>query len=213
MRRLIIILFCYGAAINLVEGVWKGYLKLLYPSALEYGHYMAVVQAITGTLSFASLLLSVWLLPRLTWLMAAVITPSIAFVAGLLFFLSAIAGSHISSFLNLPSLTLVFIAVTFGALHNIFTKATKFAFFEPTKEMVFITLEPELKSKGKGVADIAGERLGKSAGAALQWLFLAFTASSSLISISPFMMLAFLMIAAIWLYSVVSLNKLVGKDF
>jgi AAA family ATP:ADP antiporter len=212
MRKLIGILFCYGASINLLEGVWKGYLKLIYPTGLAYAHYMAIVQAITGTLSFASLLLGVWLLPRISWRMAALLTPGIAFIFGLLFFLTALANGPIASFFEVQTLAVVAIAVTFGAIHGIFTKATKFAFFEPSKEMVFITLDPELKTKGKGVADIAGERLGKSAGAALQWSFLAFTASSSLITIAPALFAAFLFIASLWFYFVFTLSRKLKGD-
>lgn len=205
IRKLICILVCYGACINLVEGVWKAHLKLIYPSGLEYGHYMALIQIFTGVLSICSVLLSAFILPKLSWVVPAALTPIVALILGFLFFVVALLGDDLAYF------NLIFLAATAGAIHNILTKATKFAFFEPTKEMVFISLNQELRSKGKGAADILGERLGKSTGAAVQWIILTFTMGSSLISVTPILFAIFIAITAFWLFSVYSLNQILPK--
>lgn len=211
LRKLIYILFCYGVSINLIEGVWKGYLKLIYPNSLAYGHYMALIQAITGVLSFFSLLFSAYILPKLSWIASALITPVMTLILGSFFFIAATFVQDLALYFETSVGLLMLLAVTFGTVHNILTKSTKFAFFEPTKEMVFITLNPELKTKGKGVVDIAGERLGKSAGAALQWALLSFTIGSSLVSIASMLFIAFVVIVTLWLYTVYSLDKLLPK--
>ncbi len=87
------------------------------------------------------------------------------------------------------------------------TKATKYAFFEPTKEMVYIPLDEELKSKGKGVADMMGERFGKASGSAIQWNMLSFIIGSNLVTIAPYLFIIFLVITSIWIFSVFSLSK------
>lgn len=47
---------------------------------------------------------------------------------------------------------------------QVFGRAAKYSLFDPSKEMVFITMDKEQKAAGKAAVDILGNQIGKSSG-------------------------------------------------
>ena len=195
-----LVVVCYGISINLVEGVWKAQAQILYTSPKDYARFMSNLQTYTGLATMFSTLSGSYLLSKLSWKISALITPFIVLVTGGLFFLFSLYQSQISYLIPL-SFSPVFVAVFFGLLQNILSKSTKYAFFDATKEMAYIPLDGELKSKGKAAADVIGSRLGKSGGAFIQWIILAMIPGSTLLSISKFVFFIFIGIMFLWIFS------------
>ena len=94
-------------------------------------------------------------------------------MCGLAYFVSiALTGLNLRQ--NSPTDPLTFAAYTGGAA-VLFSKAAKYAFFDATKEMIFIRLDTNSKSVGKAAIDIVAYRLSKAGGAFfLQFVFLVF---------------------------------------
>lgn len=202
-----LLILCYGISINLVEGVWNKQIGTLYTSSLEIGSFYAKVQIFTAFATFSAMLLGSYVMRTFSWKTAAIFTPTVILLTGAPFFIFISFGSEISSIFNTSGKMLLVLAVIFGAAQNVLSKAIKYSFFDPTKEMAYIPLDPELKAKGKAAADVIGGRLGKSGGAIIQWSMLSFIAGSTLTSLSPMLFGMFIITMAIWFYAVLKLSK------
>ena len=127
----------------------------------------------------------------LGWQAGALMTPMMMGLLALPFFGCMIFGGSTDS--RNPLL----IAVYVGLLQNVLSKATKYAIFDPTKEMAYIPLDRDSKTKGKAAIDVLGARLGKSGGAlAQQMLVLVF---GNIVRGSPVVAVLFYITIALWL--------------
>jgi ATP:ADP antiporter, AAA family len=152
--------------------------------------------------SMIMMLVGAHILPRITWFTGAIFTPLILFVSGLGFFVFVVFDNAIHSYIDLVLFDPLWLAVIFGLILNALSKATKYSFFDPTKEMSYIPLDNELKTKGKAAVDIVGARVAKSFGALIpSTLFMVFP-ESNFITITPYLMIIFIVISLIWLVDV-----------
>lgn len=203
-----LIVFAYNVAINLLEVVWKDRMKALYPDPSDYNIYMGKVILVMGIVaSLTGFFTTTKVVQRFSWTASALIPPVIVGVTGLLFFNFIFFPNQggvtwLFSFLNMTPLVL---AVTLGSAQNCLSRASKYTFFDATKEMAFIPLSPESKLKGKAAIDGVGSRIGKSGGSVIhQGLILMLSSVSASI---PYIAVIFAIIIVIWGYTVVSLGK------
>merc|ERR1711981_1433617 len=71
------------------------------------------------------------------------------------------------------------LSVLVGTVQNVGTKATKYGMFDPTKEMAYIPLDAEQKTKGKAAIDVIASRMGKSGGSLIQQFLILFLGTLS----------------------------------
>lgn len=209
------LVLAYGVSINLFEGVWKGQIAIAYPTEVEYNRVMGGLSTVTGGLAVVLMLVGSNLLRRFSWKICALITPVILITGSLLFFgviyynnsllpegmkiIDAIKQGIISK-------ELIVFAVGLGVFINAFAKAVKYSLFDPTKEMAYIPLDPELKTKGKAAVDVIGGRGGKSAGSYIQMGLLTMFSGSALYQLVPIIAPIAVGIVFLWILSVFSLS-------
>jgi ATP:ADP antiporter, AAA family len=202
------LILCYGVSINLVEGVWKKAMHMVYPLSNDYAAYMGKVMTCTGIATAIAMLGGAFILRHLRWKTAAFFTPIIICITGIAFFVFIVYRDALGIFVEIMGLSMFALATFFGTTQNVLSKSTKYAFFDPTKEMSYIPLDEDLKAKGKAAADVVGGRLGKSGGAFIQWILVQIVfLGSSLIDVAPYMFAIFVVTMFVWFFAVSALSK------
>lgn len=202
---IVILVLSYGISINLVEGVWKAKARELYPTPEAYGMFMGNFQKWQGTVAILFMIVGSNILRQVSWYTAAIFTPLMILITGLAFFGFIFLGDSIS--LYVTGIAPLSIAVAIGTMQNVLSKATKYSLFDSTKEMAYIPLDHELKTKGKAAVDIIGGRLGKSGGGVIQSTFFMLLPSFSFVEASPYFGAIFFLVVILWIYSVAMLNR------
>jgi AAA family ATP:ADP antiporter len=86
-------------------------------------------------------------------------------------------------------------------------KSTKYALFDPTKEMSYIPLDEDMKVKGKAVVEVVGGRMGKGGGAWINSGLLSIIPGATFFTIVPYTFSIFVVICISWLVVVKLLSK------
>ncbi len=203
-----IVVMAYGMSINLVEVTWKKQLNLQYPDPSDYQHFMGSFSQVTATLTiFMMLFVGGNVIRRFGWGTAALFTPIILGVTAIAFFGFVIFRDQLSGFIAMFGTTPLMLAVLFGMIQNVMSKATKYSMFDPTKEMAYIPLDPEVKLKGKAAIDVVGARLGKSGGSVLQQGLLILFNAASIVQVAPYIAVMLVAIIIAWIFAAKSLSR------
>ncbi len=205
---LAILVIAYGVSINLIEVTWKSQLKLQYPHANDYSTFMGYFSTFTGVVTvFMMLFVGGNVVRRWGWGTAAMITPVVLIVTGIGFF-SFVLFNDSSAMIGLMAMlgtSPLMLAVLFGAAQNILSKSTKYSLFDPTKEMAYIPLDQESKTKGKAAIDVVGARLGKSGGSLVQQVLII--GLGGIAGMTPYVAVILFAIIAVWMLAVKALSK------
>ncbi len=202
------LVLAYGISINLVEGVWKAKIKLLYPTAESYTAFMGNFQMWQGVGAIAFMIIGSNILRLVSWRVAAMLTPIMILITGATFFTFIIFDNQIAMYMTgILASTPLAMAVTIGTIQNVLSKATKYSLFDSTKEMAYIPLDDELKTKGKAAVDVVGGRMGKSGGGVIQSTFFMLLPSFTFAEATPYFGLVFIVIVVLWTYAVKALSK------
>ena len=95
-----------------------------------------------------------------------------------------------------------------STLLQVFARSSKFSLFDPAKEMVYIEMTAEEKSKGKAAVDLMGSQFGKSGASwVIQGTLIAF---GSVTACLPVLSTVFLVCIATWMKSALSLNSMMA---
>lgn len=209
---IVLLVVCYGVSINLVEVMWKGQAKLLYPTDAEFRGFMGNLQIWTGIATIIFMLIGANILRTCSWFTSAIVTPAMILVTGVIFFCCIIFKDDLTPMVNHAGFSILGIITSVGLLQNVLGKGVKYSLFDATKEMSYIPLDDELKSKGKAAVDVIGGRAGKSGGALVQFLLLnVIFVGSSLVQLAPIITLVFVGILLLWFFAVSGLSKEFAK--
>jgi AAA family ATP:ADP antiporter len=216
-----VLIMAYGITINLVEVQWKNQLGLFYAGDKGgYNAFMGNFSTLTGVFTILfGLTVGSNVLRRVSWFSAAIVTPLIIGVGGCTFFAFIFAKDWVDFILQAMSTTPVAAAAFLGAGIVIVGKSVKYILFDSTKEMAYIPLDDELKTKGKAAVDVIGGRAGKAGGAFVQsnlqiiigTIVTASAGVNIVSSTAPYAFVVFAVICVLWLYAVKALSKKVDE--
>jgi len=208
-----ILVLSYGISVNLIEGVWKAKIKELYPTKEQVTLYMGQFQSWQGIGAILFMIVGSNILRNVSWRTAAIFTPLMILVTGALFFAFILFAEELGPYIAaLTVMTPLSLAVLIGMIQNVLSKATKYSLFDSTKEMAYIPLDDELKSKGKAAVDVVGGRFGKSGGGFIQSTFFILFPSLSFADATPYFGIICVFIILCWLYGASSLGKAYEKQ-
>jgi AAA family ATP:ADP antiporter len=168
-----VMVLSYGLLIEFTEIVWKAAVKAALPNKVEYLAFMGRYGTMTGLLAFFMMFASSNIVKAFGWKTGALMTPIMMGVVSFPFFLSLLGlKGNLASAASKPALLA---AIYIGLVSNVLSKATRYAVFDPTKEMAYIPLDERSRKRGKAAIDVLGARLGKSGGALIQQLIVLAT--------------------------------------
>jgi AAA family ATP:ADP antiporter len=196
-----------GVALNWIDVYWKGQLKIFFAGDKGgYNGFMGWFSGATGSLSLLFMVVGYFILRKCTWFTAAVIVPVVILISGSVFFIILLGADALQPVLTAFNLTTNAGIVYGGAAALILSKAVISAFFSPTKEMAYIPLPSEVKSKGRVIVDLCAGRLSKTAGACVYAMLLVASAASDVAYLIPYAFGAFVSLCLGWICVVKMLN-------
>lgn len=202
-----LLVLAYGVSINLVEGIWKAKIKELYPNQDDYTAYMLTFQSYQGVAAIFFMVVGANILRKVSWGTAAILTPLMILITGLAFFSLIFFGDDISTLgLGVLISEPLKFAVMTGMIQNVLSKATKYSLFDATKNIAYIPLDIELKTKGMAAVEVVGGRLGKSGGGFIQSTFFMLT-GLPFAQATPYFAAIFFVIVLLWIFAVKALSK------
>lgn len=192
---MVILLACYGSAGNLIDTVWKYNIREYFQNPSDYSRFMGTVSSSKGVVSMITMVISSFILKHIPYKVTIMITPILLSSMGMVFFILN---------LNNPN---PFVIVIFGSVIQIAVKSVKYAFFDPNKEIAFMSMNDDIKTKGKATIDVLSNSLGKS-GISLMLQFMILC-SGSIIDLVPYLMIIFMIISSIWINSAKKIGDIV----
>eukprot|EP00624_Nannochloropsis_granulata_P001052 evm.model.NODE_1477_length_24586_cov_22.484747.3 len=198
-----ILVVSYGLAINFTEVMWKSQVKLLYQDKRKYQQFMGNYSTMMGATTFVVIFFGSQIVKTFGMKVGALTTPIMLGLLAAPFFGYIIFGGISSKGVSSPKALQT--AVWVGLVQNILSKSIKYALFDPTKEMAYIPLGQEEKTKGKAAIDVLAARIGKSGGALLQQAIVLFF--GNIIDGAPVVVGLFYIVIFAWLFAANSLGN------
>ena len=198
------IVFADYVAYTLGEVVFLHVLKEYLPSQAAYCAWMGRLTFWGGLLTVVTaLFVAPLVLQRCKWVVAALVTPIVLLATKPAFYLAVCWPS-------LFGVNALQIAVVLGSLHSVFCRATKYTFFDASKELAYVPLDQDAQVKGKLVIDGIGARLGRGFSS---WMTIALLRiCGSIGAMAPFVGTIAIGFGFVWLKKTLRLGKAIEQD-
>lgn len=200
------IVVCYGVGINFVEVVWKKCTDQYVSGSNGVSEIMANLSITIGILTIISSFIGQNILRKTSWKTSALIPAMIFLITGGLFFVVVLYGKFVSP--KIFGLNYLALATYLGMAVDALSKCVKYCLFDATKNMAYLPLDEDTRTKGQSAVEVIGGRAGKAGASTIQIilmnvLFAGSTLMDHVVTISVFTVAT----ALIWFSSVCNLSK------
>ena len=197
---------------NLVEITYQRYVKLTGGTPAEYAYFMQwQMFALNMLCIFAAFFIIPYIMRFMGWKVVAYIAPLLVMIMGGVFFLSSIlnkGGALEPFFHRFFGMSAVKGICLLGLLQSVLATFGKYAFFDSTKEIIYIGMGPEGRRKGKAAIDVVGSRMGKTLSSIIHMVVMGlFDAGEDVRKVTPFLLVIFLAVIMSWFKSVNYLSQ------
>ena len=226
--RYLLLLLCvvlgYNVFMVLLESIWKGsineyknYLVDLFKQSWplleakklaekEIKNIYFLQSIFVGLLSLFIIFFFSRTVSKKRWSLVAFVTPFIGGVMSLIFMFSYF---FIKKFLPegsslLGGINPLYLSVLIGLAIAVFIKASKYVFFDTSKERAYIPLDEEARVNGKAAIDAIGSRLGKGMSAIFISTVLDPFFSKETVALISFVLLFLILI--LWIFAILRLS-------
>jgi AAA family ATP:ADP antiporter len=203
-----LMLIGYGLCMNVTGILWKKQVVTIYPDGIGYARFMGEFYRWVGVITILLIFFFKGVVERFGWLKGALFTPLVLLATSIPFFAFMLFQEPLTPYVAWMGVTPVMAAVLIGSAQQIFSKSAKFSMFDPTKEMAYIPLDPEMKTKGKAAIDVTGYSFSKALGGYLTALLLAIFEVSDMMMIAPYLAIITLAMIAVWFFAIKELSIL-----
>ena len=163
----------YGIAVNFSEVTMKAQMKLAFPDGKQYSDMQGNISVFTGIFTIFVTLFGANVLRRCKWRTTALATPVIFIIFGSIFFGLTLYNKYVPGATIFGSSALMW-AVWFGIIQNALVKSVKYSLFDTTKNMAYLPLDADTKTKGQAAVEVIGGRAGKAGAALIQQIMFGF---------------------------------------
>ncbi|NRB10014.1 MAG: NTP/NDP exchange transporter [Rickettsiaceae bacterium] len=193
----------FGLSMNLIEAVWKDKIKELYPTVNEYAAFNSLYILWTGVAIIIMTIIGNNIMRLGSWFTAAVISPIIILSTGIVFFTLVVFDDQVMTFFDGAILiSPLALAVLVGAMQNILSKGAKYSIWDTSRQMLYIPLDSELRTKGKAAVDVISPKIGKSSSSVIQSIIFTILPTATFNSIAPTLMVVFIIVCVFWIYAI-----------
>ena len=207
LRLIATLIICYGVLMSISETLWKDQVLKLHSNSADYSAFVGKFQIYLGIGTFSGMLFAVVSLRKFSWLFNALSTPLSFGCTGIVFFSLISFREYLSPYFIAIGVPVVIATVTAGMVQILLAKTFKYTLFDLSKEMTFIPLDEELRTNGKAAVEIISSRVGRSGGSMIILSLLTIMPNSSLLSLSSYLFVIFIIILFIWFHAAVALNN------
>ena len=200
------IVVCYGVGINFFEVIWKKYTDRFVSGASGVSDMMANLSMTIGVLTILASFIGQNILRKTSWKTSALIPAMIFLIGGGLFFAVVLYGEFVSP--NIFGISYLALATWFGLFNDALCKSVKYCLFDATKNMAYLPLDDDTRTKGQAAVEVIGGRAGKAGASTIQMVLMnVIAAGSTLLDHIVTISILTVSTAAIWFASVCNLSK------
>ena len=207
--RIVCIVLCYSLTINLLEILALEKINLYYLSdTQDVMQFHAKVSGYIGAATLIFALFGSHIIAISGWLFAASLTPIIILITGLTFFTGVIFEEHWAYkfktfYQNKSFLALILVLY---AIYAVLCKGVKYSLFDATKEMAYVPLSIELKTKGKAALETFSIKLAKIIGSSVQSIVFIIMPNATCSDAKYLLLVLFVLCCSFWVSNVRKIN-------